>query len=53
MSIRYAKPTNVCTVCGIRLRGLPCVVCVIEEKVEDNMIKKIWQKIKSWICFWK
>jgi predicted Zn-ribbon and HTH transcriptional regulator len=20
---------------------------------EDNMIKKIWEKLKSWICFWK
>lgn len=52
-----------CTNCGmgfvitpINLQG-ECPHCgyinsplVLEE---DNMIKKIWEKLKSWICFWK
>ena len=39
MSIRYAQPENVCVICGIRTRGLPCPTCIVDEKVEDNMIK--------------
>ena len=51
MSIRYAQPTNVCIICGIRTRGLPCSTCKVEEQVEETMLKRIWKKIKSW--FWK
>ncbi len=47
MSIRYAQPTNVCIICGIRTRGLPCPTCNVEKTVEDNMIKKIWKKRKE------
>ena len=53
MSIRYAQPQNVCVICGIRTRGLPCPTCIVDKKMEDNMIKKFWKKLKSWICFWK
>ena len=55
MSIRYAQPTNVCVICGIRTRGFPCPTCIVEEKVEDSMIKKIWKKIKEFskrLLFW-
>ena len=51
MSIRYAQPTNVCIICGIRTRGLPCPTCNVEKQVEETMLKriccKIWDKIKS------
>jgi len=55
MSIRYAQPTNVCVICGIRTRGLPCPTCITEEKMEDSMIKKVWKKIKELskrLIFW-
>ena len=55
MSIRYAHPTNICVICGVRTRGQPCPTCIIEEKVEDSMIKKIWKKIKEFskrLIFW-
>ena len=41
MSIRYAQPTNVCIICGIRTRGLPCPTCDVEKTVEETMFKKI------------
>jgi hypothetical protein len=47
MSIRYAQPTNVCVICGIRTRGLPCPTCNVEKQVEETMFKKIWNKIKN------
>ncbi len=49
MSIRYAQPTNVCIICGIRTRGLPCPTCNVEEQVEETMFKKIWNKIKIYL----
>jgi len=55
MSIRYAQPTNVCVICGIRTRGLPCPTCITEEQVEDSMIKRLWKKIKDFsrrLMFW-
>ena len=42
--------------CGHRHRGIPeckfcdCVLMGPLKLVEDNMFKKIWEKIKSW--FW-
>ena len=49
MSIRYAQPTNVCVICGIRTRGLPCPTCNVEKQVEETMLKRIWKKIKGWL----
>ena len=51
MSIRYGQPTNVCVICSIRTRGLPCPTCTVDDKTEETMLKRIWNKIKSW--FWK
>ena len=53
MSIRYAQPTNVCIICGIRLRGKPCSTCNVEDKVEDSKMKKLWNKIVSWLFSWQ
>ena len=51
MSIKYVQPTNICGICGSRLRGLPCPTCVPEKKVEDSMIKKIKKFLKK-LIFW-
>ena len=53
MSIRYAQPTNVCIICGIRTRGLPCPTCNVEKQVEETMLKRIWNKIVSWLFSWQ
>ena len=51
MSIRYAQPTNVCIICGIRTRGLPCPTCNVEKTVEETMFKKIKEFFKR-LMFW-
>ena len=44
MSIRYAQPQNVCVICGIRTRGLPCPTCNVEKqyiKCIVNLVKPL------------
>ena len=47
MSIRYITPQNICEVCGIRTRGLPCPTCTEVKEEVISIWKKIWKKVKS------
>ncbi len=50
MSIRYTQPENICSLCGIRTRGLPCPTCNVEEIKKSwlDKIKEFWNRIFFW-----